>query len=75
MPRTTFLSDAADLQWLREVHLWSCKRLPPFAVAVIEGNEDAPDAIALYEVDHVNSLTMRLVPDNTGTFTCQSERY
>lgn len=74
-PVTTFLETAAELQWLREVHLKSCKRLPPFAVAALEGNEDAPDSITLYEVNHVNSLTLRLVPDPEGEFHNDTERW
>lgn len=73
--RQTYLSEPAELQWLRETHLSTCKRLPTFAVAVLHGNEDAPDAITLYEVDHVNSLTMRLVADGDGHFACNSDRY
>lgn len=63
----SFLSDPDDLQWLRDVHLANCE-LPPFAVALIEGNEDSPNSITLYEHDHVNSLKLTLVPDDEGNF-------
>ena len=71
----TMLSEPADRQWLYETHLKHCLRLPPFAVAMLEGNEDAPQAITLYEVDHVNSLTMRLVAGSNGDFHCRSDKY
>lgn len=71
----TYLETPEDLEWLRDTHLKTCKRLPPFAVAVLDGNEDWPRRITLYEVDHVNSLTMELRPDQDGNFHCNSERY
>jgi hypothetical protein len=73
------LSSPEDLQWLRDVHLNSCRELPEFALAVIEGDADAPTAIILYEVDHVNILTidadeytLRLTPDEAGMFHCRT---
>lgn len=73
--RHTMLTEPAELQWLRETALKTCKRLPPFAVAELFGNEDAPERVVLYEVDHVNSLTMELRADANGDFYCESERY
>lgn len=72
---TTMLSTPDDIEWLRDVHLITCKRLPPFALAILDGNEDSPSKITLYEFDHVNSLTMELYPDADGFFRCDSERY
>ncbi len=71
----TYLSEPADLEWLRDTHLKTCRLLPPFVVAVLDGNEDSPTAITLYEVDHYNSLTMVLRPDSDGSFHCNSDRY
>lgn len=68
------LETSEDLAWLREVHLKGCI-VPPFAVATLEGNEDWPDAIVLYEYDHINSLTMRLTPDAHGDFHANQPRY
>jgi hypothetical protein len=73
--RQTYLSTPDDLEWLRDTHLKTCTRLPPFVVAVLDGTEDWPTAITLYEVDHYNSLTMTLQADENGEFHCQSERY
>lgn len=70
----TFLETAEDLAWLRDVHLKGC-RVPPFEVAGIEGNEDWPTRIILYEVNHVNSLTLELRPDEDGKFHCRQDRY
>ena len=71
----TMLSEPQELEWLRETHLKHCKVLPPFCLAVLEGNEDAPDSITLFEEDHVNSITMRLNAWPDGTFRCSSPRY
>lgn len=73
--RYGLLSSVEDLEWLRDVHLKTCRYLPPYAIAEIVGNEDWPTKIILYEVDHVNSLTMELTPDENGVFHCNSERY
>jgi len=69
------LSDREDLDWLREGHLASCRRVPDFEVAVLSGNEDWPTSITLYETDHFNSRTMTLIPDADGVFHCRSDRY
>lgn len=69
-----FLETPDDIQWLRDVHLRGCA-VPPFAVAAIDGNEDWPKSITLYEVNHVNSLTLILLPDADGEFHCQQERW
>lgn len=71
----TVLETSEDLEWLRDIHLKTCRYLPPFALAVLEGNEDWPMSVTLYEVDHINSLTMTLRPDAEGVFHCNSERY
>lgn len=47
---TTLLDSRADIQWLLDGHLSGCI-VPPFTVAAIEGNEDWPDSITLYEED------------------------
>jgi hypothetical protein len=61
------LTSADDLQWLREVHLkWI--ELPPFQVAVLEGHEDSPYCITLYETNHVDSPCCRLYPNADGEF-------
>lgn len=65
---TQFLETDDDLQWLRDVHLKHCVGLPPFEVASIEGNEDWPTLITLYEVDHIDSLRLELRPDENGDF-------
>jgi hypothetical protein len=56
---------------LRDVHLKGCT-VPPFTVAVLEGNEDWPTAITLIEVDHVNSLTLVLLPGRGRCVSLQS---
>jgi hypothetical protein len=71
---TQFLETAEDLEWLTDVHLKGCT-VPPFTVASIEGNEDWPTVITLYEVNHVNSLTLTLRPDVDGVFHCNQTRY
>lgn len=70
----TFLETTEDLQWLADVHLKGCT-VPPFTVALIDGNEDWPTSITLYEVDHVNSLQLVLRPDADGVFHCQQTRW
>jgi hypothetical protein len=70
-----FIETAEDKEWLLDTALASCRRLPDFEVAELEGNEDAPTRITLYEVNHVNSLTMVLRPDQDGVFHCNQERY
>lgn len=75
-PNQTFLSEPSEIEWLKEGLLSTCRRLPPFEVAVIDGNEDWPDSITLYERDHINSLTMKLTPDgDDGVFHCNASRY
>lgn len=68
------LDTPEDRQWLMDVHLKGCI-VPPFAVAVVEGNMDWPTSITLYEHNHVNSLTLTLRPDADGVFHCRQERY
>ncbi len=68
------LSAPEDLQWLRDVHLKDCVT-PPFAVAIIDGNEDWPKSITLLEQDHINSIALVLVPDEDGVFHCNQTRY
>ena len=70
----TFLESAEDLEWLRDTHLKGCV-VPEFAVAVLEGNEDWPERITLYEVNHVNSIYMELRPDADGQFHANRPRY
>jgi len=42
-----FINSAEDMQWLKDVHVHN---LPDNArSAVITGNEDAPDSIAVYD--------------------------
>lgn len=69
------ISAPEDREWLQDVHLVTCKRLPPFALAIVNGNEDWPTSIVLYETDHVNSVTMELRPDANGIFHCATDRY
>jgi hypothetical protein len=71
---TQFLETPEDLEWLRDTHLKGCI-VPPFEVASLEGNEDWPTKITLYEVNHVNSLTLDLIPDAEGVFHCRQDRY
>ena len=71
----TMLTTPEDLEWLRKTHLHKCVLLPDFAVADIIGNEDCPTAIILYKHDHVNSLTMKLIPDVSGNFACKTDRW
>jgi hypothetical protein len=72
----TVLSTPEDIQWLKDVHLSHCKRLPEtIAAAMLEGPADAPDCVTLYEYDHVNSLTMTLTRWPNGNFYCDSSRY
>ncbi len=47
MARTSLINSAADMKWLRDVHL---PGLPAkYKSAVLHGNEDAPDRIEIYE--------------------------
>ena len=43
----TLINTEDDMQWLRDVHLPGLN--PRFKSAIIEGNEDAPDWIAVFE--------------------------
>ena len=72
MARETFLSTRDDLKWLRETHLKSCRKLPRFSVAILHGNEDAPDSITLYERNHVDSKSVTLRADSDGNFSCET---
>jgi len=71
---TTFIDSPEDKQWLLDVHLSDCQ-LPPFSVASFEGNADSPESITLYEVNHINSLTLTLQPDPNGNFKHNQARY
>jgi hypothetical protein len=43
----TFINNVEDMQWLKDVHVHN---MPDTArSAVITGNEDAPDSIAVYD--------------------------
>jgi hypothetical protein len=49
-----------DLQWLYETHLRAYAALRPATViAVLEGNEDCPDVVSVYTVDHVRAPYLR----------------
>jgi len=69
-----YLETPEDLEWLRETHLLGCI-VPDFAIAIIDGTEDYPEKITLYEVNHVNSITMELWPNEDGDFFVNKPRY
>lgn len=53
----SLLQEKTDLDWLFEVHLTEYPHLREFTkMAVINGNEDSPDAIVLYQENHVDSI-------------------
>lgn len=63
------LNDPNDIDWLRDVHLPGL----PDAVnaAVLEGNEDSPDAIWTYTAQHptVHDRSTLYVPDSEGNYS------
>lgn len=50
--RTVFLSTMTDRKWLREVHKVDIKRPQ---VAILEGSEDCPEKVTVYDENHVDS--------------------
>jgi len=47
MARETFINTKDDMQWLRDVHLPRLSK--KFKSAILYGNEDYPDEIAVFE--------------------------
>lgn len=60
---TTFIETAQDMAWLVEVH----GAPSGYAVAVLHGNEDAPDKVELYARNHYECVPTVMVPDADGT--------
>ena len=66
----THLHTLEDLQWLTEVH-----NVPTdgIVVASIHGNEDAPDKVETYTVDHYQATPTVYVSGDDGDLHKQEE--
>lgn len=61
--RTTFLESAEDLAWVSDVH-----KVPTTGIAcvILYGNEDCPERIDAYTVNHIDCVPLTYRANDDG---------
>lgn len=50
--RQVYLETKSDMMWLAETHLPEGIEVSQYSCAILEGNEDCPNKVSLYKVNH-----------------------